>query len=148
MEIILRERVEKLGTKGDVVKVSDGYARNFLLPKKLAVLATPANMKQIEQEKASAVRKEAKEKQEAEALAQQLSKLSLQIARKVGENDVLYGSVTSMDIAELLETKGFNIDRRKIDLAEALKSVGQHDVPVKLHREVTAFVRVEVIKED
>jgi large subunit ribosomal protein L9 len=148
MEIILRERVEKLGTKGDVVKVSDGYARNFLLPKKLAVLATPANMKQIEQEKASAVRKEAKEKQEAEALAQQLSQLSLQIARKVGENDVLYGSVTSMDIAELLENKGFNIDRRKIDLPEALKSVGQHDVPVKLHREVTAFIRVEVIKEE
>jgi large subunit ribosomal protein L9 len=148
MEIILRERVEKLGTKGDVVNVSDGYARNFLLPKKLAVLATPANMKQIEQEKAAAVRREAKEKQEVEALARQLSQVSIQVSRKVGENEVLYGSVTSMDIAELLEAKGFTVDRRKIDLQEALKSLGQHDVPIKLHREVTAFIKVEVIKEE
>lgn len=148
MEIILRERVEKLGTKGDVVNVSDGYARNFLLPKKLAVLATPANMKQIEQEKAAAVRREAKEKQEVEALARQLSQVSIQVSRKVGENEVLYGSVTSMDIAELLEAKGFTVDRRKIDLQEALKSLGQHDVPIKLHREVTAIIKVEVIKEE
>jgi large subunit ribosomal protein L9 len=148
MDIILRERVEKLGTKGDVVNVSDGYARNFLLPKKLAVLATPANMKQIEQEKAAAVRREAKEKQEVEALARQLSQVSIQVSRKVGENEVLYGSVTSMDIAELLEAKGFTVDRRKIDLQEALKSLGQHDVPIKLHREVTAFIKVEVIKEE
>jgi large subunit ribosomal protein L9 len=148
MEIILRERVEKLGTKGDVVNVSDGYARNFLLPKKLAVLATPSNMKQIEQEKAAAVRREAKEKQEVEALARQLSQVSIQVSRKVGENEVLYGSVTSMDIAELLEAKGFTVDRRKIDLQEALKSLGQHDVPIKLHREVTAFIKVEVIKEE
>jgi large subunit ribosomal protein L9 len=148
MEIILRERVEKLGTKGDVVNVSDGYARNFLLPKKLAVLATPANMKQIEQEKAAAVRREAKEKQEVEALARQLSQVSIQVSRKVGENEVLYGSVTSMDIAELLEAKGFTVDRRKIDLQETLKSLGQHDVPIKLHREVTAFIKVEVIKEE
>ncbi len=148
MEIILRERVEKLGTKGDVVNVSDGYARNFLLPKKLAVLATPSNMKQIEQEKAAAVRREAKEKQEVEALARQLSQVSLQVSRKVGENEVLYGSVTSMDIAELLEAKGFTVDRRKIDLQEALKSLGQHDVPIKLHREVTAFIKVEVIKDE
>ena len=147
MEIILRERVEKLGTKGDVVNVSDGYARNFLLPKKLAVLATPANMKQIEQEKAAAVRREAKEKQEAEALAKQLSQVSLEVSRKVGENEVLYGSVTSMDIAQLLEAKGFTVDRRKIDLHEALKSLGQHDIPIKLHREVTAFVKVEVTRE-
>jgi large subunit ribosomal protein L9 len=147
MEIILRERVEKLGTKGDVVNVSDGYARNFLLPKKLAVLATPANMKQIEQEKAAAVRREAKEKQEAEALAKQLSQVSLQVSRKVGENEVLYGSVTSMDIAQLLEANGFTVDRRKIDLHEALKSLGQHDIPIKLHREVTAFVKVEVTRE-
>ena len=148
MDIILRERVEKLGTKGDVVNVSDGYARNFLLPKKLAVLATPANMKQIEQEKAAAVRREAKEKQEVEALARQLSQVSIQVSRKVGENEVLYGSVTSMDIAELLEAKGFTVDRRKIDLQEALKSLGQHDVPIKLHREVTAFIKVEVIKDE
>jgi large subunit ribosomal protein L9 len=148
MEIILRERVEKLGTKGDVVNVSAGYARNFLLPKKLAVLATPANMKQIEQEKAAAVRREANEKEEAEALARQLSQVSLQVSRKVGENEVLYGSVTSMDIAQLLEAKGFTVDRRKIDLHEALKSLGQFDVPIKLHREVTAFVKVEVTKEE
>ena len=148
MEIILRERVEKLGTKGDVVNVSDGYARNFLLPKKLAVLATPSNMKQIEQEKAAAVRREAKEKQEVEALARKLSQVSIQVSRKVGENEVLYGSVTSMDIAELLEAKGFTVDRRKIDLQEALKSLGQHDVPIKLHREVTAFIKVEVIKDE
>lgn len=148
MEIVLRERVDKLGGKGDVVNVSDGYARNYLLPKKLAVLATPANLKQIEQEKAAAVRREAKEKQEAEALAQQLSRVSLRVARKVGENDVLYGSVTSMDLAELLAGQGFTVDRRKIDLPEPLKSLGQHDVPIKLHREVTAFVKVEVVREE
>lgn len=148
MEIILRERIEKLGGRGDVVKVSPGYARNYLLPKKLAVLATSANMKQIEQEKAAAVRREAKEKQDAEALAQQLAQLSLQVRRKVGENEVLYGSVTSLDIAELLTAKGFAIDRRKIDLPETLKSLGQHDVGIKLHREVTASVKVEVLKEE
>ena len=148
MEIILRERVENLGTKGDVVKVSDGYGRNYLLPKRLAVLATPANVKQIAQEKAAAVRREANEKQEAESLAQQLSKVSLHVSRKVGEHDVLYGSVTSLDIAELLKAQGFTIDRRKIELGEPLKSVGQHDVPIKLHREVTVFVKVEVAREE
>ena len=148
MEVILRERVEKLGTKGDVVKVSPGYARNFLLPKRLAVLATPANRLQIDQEKSAAVRREAKEKQDAEALAHQLSNVPVQISRKVGEHDVLYGSVTSMDIAELLQTKGFTVDRRKIDLPEAIKSIGQFDVPIKLHREVTAFVKLEVSKEE
>jgi large subunit ribosomal protein L9 len=148
MEIILRERVENLGTKGDIVKVSDGYGRNYLLPKRLGVLATPSNVKQIEQEKAAAVRREAKEKQEAESLAQQLSKVSLRVSRKVGEHDVLYGSVTSLDIAELLQAQGFTIDRRKIELGEPLKSVGQHDVPIKLHREVTAFVKIEVVRED
>jgi large subunit ribosomal protein L9 len=148
MEVILRERIEKLGTKGDVVKVSPGYARNFLLPKRLAVLATDANRLQIEQEKAAAVRRGAREQQEAESLAHQLSKVSIQVSRKVGEHNVLYGSVTSMDIAELLEAKGFTVDRRKIDLTEPLKSIGQFDVPIKLHREVTAFVRLEVVKEE
>src|SRR5215467_8929137 len=99
MEIILREKVGTLGSKGDIVRVSDGYARNFLLPKKLAALATPANIRQIEQEKAAATRREAVEKEEAALLAQQLSNISLSVTRKVGENDVLYGSVTSMDIA-------------------------------------------------
>jgi large subunit ribosomal protein L9 len=148
MEIILREKIEKLGTKGDIVRVSDGYARNFLLPKRLAVLATPANMRQIEQEKAAAVRREAIEKQEAEMLAQQLARVSLSLSRKVGENDVLYGSVTSMDIAEALEAKGFAIDKRKIELPETIKSLGKFDIPVKLHREVTALVSLVVSKED
>jgi len=148
MEIILRERINSLGVRGDVVIVSPGYARNYLLPKKLAVLATPANMKQIEQEKAAAVRREALERNDAEALAQQLSQVAIQVNRKVGENEVLYGSVTAMDIAELLAAKGFTIDRRKLDLPEAIKSLGQHDVPLKLHRDVTAFIKVEVLKEE
>lgn len=148
MEIILRERVEKLGGKGEIVKVSDGYARNYLLPKNLAVVANPANIRMVEQEKAAAVRREAKEKQEAELLAQQLAKIVLQVRRKVGEHDVLYGSVTSMDIAELLSAKGFNIDRKRMDLQEPLKSIGQFDVPIKLHREVTTFVKVEVLREE
>ena len=148
MDIILREKIEKLGTKGHIVRVSDGYARNFLLPKKLAVLATPANIRQIEQEKAAAVRREAIEKQEAEALAQQLSSVCLNLSRKVGENDVLYGSVTSMDIAEALEAKGFSIDKRRIELPEAVKSLGKFDIPIKLHREVTALVGLVVSKED
>jgi len=148
MEIILREKVEKLGAKGDIVRVSDGYARNFLLPKKLAALATPANIRQIEQEKAAAIRQEAREKQDAEALSQQLSNVSVTLTRRVGENEVLYGSVTSMDIAEALQAKGFNIDKRKIELDDAIKSVGRFDVPVRLHREVTVLVSVEVSKED
>ena len=148
MDIILREKIEKLGTKGDIVHVSDGYARNFLLPKKLAMVATPANIRQIEQEKAAAVRREAVEKQEAEALAQQLSRVSLNLSRKVGEHDVLYGSVTSMDIAEALEARGFTIDKRKIELTEAIKSLGKFDIPVKVHREVTALVGLVVSKED
>jgi large subunit ribosomal protein L9 len=148
MEIILRERVEKLGTKGDIVRVSDGYARNFLFPKKLAVLATTTNIRQIEQERAAAVRREALEKQEAEELARQLSKVSLTLTRKAGESDVLYGSVTSMDIAEALAAKGFTLDRRKIELSEPIKSLGKVDVPIRLHREITAFVGLVVSKEE
>lgn len=148
MEVILRERVDNLGVKGDVVKVSDGYARNFLLPKKLAVTATAANRQQIEHEKAVAVRREAKEKQEAEVLAQQLSRVSLCLSRKVGENDILYGSVTSMDLAEALKEKGYTIDRRKIEMEDHLKSVGQFKVPVKLHRDLTVFLNVEVVREE
>jgi large subunit ribosomal protein L9 len=148
MEVILREKVEKLGAKGDIVRVSDGYARNFLLPKKLADLATPSNIRQIEQEKAAAIRREAREKQDAEALSQQLSSISVSLTRRVGENEVLYGSVTSMDIAEALQAKGFNIDKRKIELDDAIKSIGRFDVPIRLHREVTVLVSVEVAKED
>jgi large subunit ribosomal protein L9 len=148
MEVILREKIEKLGAKGDIVRVSDGYARNFLLPKKLADLATPSNIRQIEQEKAAAIRREAREKQDAQALSQQLSKVSVTLTRRVGENEVLYGSVTSMDISEALEAKGFNIDKRKIELEDTIKSLGRFDVPIRLHREVTALVSVEVAKED
>jgi len=148
MEVILREKIEKLGAKGDIVRVSDGYARNFLLPKKLAHLATPANIRQIEQEKAAALRLEAREKQDAEALSQQLSKVSVALTRRVGENEVLYGSVTSMDISEALQAKGFSIDKRKIEMEDAIKSLGRFDIPIRLHREVTVLVSVEVSKED
>ena len=148
MNVILRERIEKLGDRGEVVAVKPGYARNYLLPRRKAVLATPHNMRQVEQEQAAAVRREAIEKNESEMLAQQLAEVSLQFTRKVGEQDVLYGSVTSLEIAESLHEKGFEIDRRKIDLEEPLKSLGGHNVPIKLHREVTAVVSVEVLREE
>ena len=148
MEVILKEDVQKLGHRGDVVKVADGYGRNYLLPGKLAIEATAANKAVIEQMKASAVRRSAKEKTEAEALVQQLNNVTLVFERKVGENDHLFGSVTSADIAQQLEAKGFNIDRRKVQLEEPLKQVGEFHVPVKLHREVTAHVAVTVKGEE
>jgi large subunit ribosomal protein L9 len=144
MEIILKEDVNKLGHRGDVVKVADGYGRNYLLPEKLAIEATLANKAVIEQMKASAVRKSAKEKTGAEQLATQLSEVELVFERKVGENEHLFGSVTSGDIAQQLEAKGFTIDRRKISLEEPLKTIGEYHVPVKLHREVTSHVKVTV----
>ena len=144
MEVILKEDVNKLGHRGDVVKVADGYGRNFLLPGKLAIEANAANKAVVEQMKASSVRKSAKEKTEAEALATQLSAVELVFERKVGENEHLFGSVTSGDIAHQLEAKGFTIDRRKISLEEPLKTIGEYHVPVKLHREVTSHVKVTV----
>jgi large subunit ribosomal protein L9 len=144
MEVILKEDVNNLGHRGDVVKVADGYGRNFLLPKKLAMEATAANKAVIEQMKASAVRRSAKEKAEAEALVAQLNTITLVFERKVGEHDHLFGSVTSADIAHELEAKGFNIDRRKVQLEEPLKQVGEFHIPVKLHREVTAHIAVTV----
>jgi large subunit ribosomal protein L9 len=144
MEVILKEDVNKLGHRGDVVKVADGYGRNFLLPGKLAIEANAANKAVIEQMKASSVRKSAKEKTGAEALATQLSDVELVFERKVGENDHLFGSVTSGDIAHQLEAKGFTIDRRKISLEEPLRTIGEYHVPVKLHREVTSHVKVTV----
>ena len=144
MEVILKEDVNNLGHRGDVVKVAEGYGRNYLLPKKLAMEANAADKAVIEQMKASAVRRSAKEKTEAEALVQQLNNVTLVFERKVGENDHLFGSVTSADIAQQLEAKGFNIDRRKVQLEEPLKQVGEFHVPVKLHREVTAHVAVTV----
>ena len=144
MEVILKEDVIKLGHRGDVVKVADGYGRNYLLPGKLAIEANAANKAVIEQMKGSAIRKSAKEKVEAEQLAAQLSAVELVFERKVGEHDHLFGSVTSGDIAHELELKGYKIDRRKISLEDPLKTIGEYHVPVKLHREVTSHVKVTV----
>jgi len=148
MEVILKEDVNNLGHRGDVVKVAAGYGRNYLLPQNLAMEANAANKSVIEQMKNSAIRKSAKEKTEAEALVAQLDAIALNFTRKTGENDHLFGSVTSGDIAQQLEEKGFNIERRKIHLEEPLKSLGDFLVPVRLHREVTAHVKVVVAAED
>ncbi len=147
MEVILKEDVAKLGSRGDVVKVAEGYGRNFLLPKKLAIEATPANRAVIDQMKASAVRRLAREKGDAEGLAQQLSGVALAFTRKSGEHDQLFGSVTSADIAHELEHKGFQIDRRKIQLTEPLRTVGEFNVSIKLHRDVVVPVKVAIHKE-
>ena len=144
MEVILKEDVNNLGHRGDVVKVAEGYGRNFLLPKKLAIEANAGNRAVIEQMKQSAVRKSAKEKESAEILVAQLNQVELVFTRKVGENDHLFGSVTSSEIAHEIEAKGFTIDRRKISLEEPLKQLGEFHIPVKLHREVTAHVKVTV----
>lgn len=147
MEVILKEDVAKLGSRGDVVKVAEGYGRNYLLPRKLAIEATTANRAVIDQMKAAAVRRTAKEKGDAEALAQQFAGLGLTFTRKSGEHDQLFGSVTSADIARELEGKGFNIDRRKIQLDEPLKTLGDHHVSIKLHKEVSVPVTVHIRKE-
>jgi len=147
MEVILKEDVLKLGHRGDVIKVADGYGRNYLLPGKLAIEANAANKAVIEQMKASAVRKSAKEKTQSEELAKLMDAVELTFERKVGENDHLFGSVTSGDIAHQLEAKGYSVDRRKIALEEPLKQLGEFHVPVKLHRDVTAHVKV-TIKSD
>ncbi len=147
MEVILKEDINKLGHRGDVVKVAEGYGRNYLIPKKLAIEATAGNKAVIEQMKAAAVRKSAKEKGSAEQLGNQLDGVVVEFTRKSGEHDQLFGSVTSSDIAHALEAKGFNIDRRKISLDVPLKAVGTFDVPVKLHREVTVNVKAVVKKE-
>ena len=148
MEVILKEDVNKLGHRGDVVKIADGYGRNYLLPSKLAIEATPANKAVIEQMKGSAVRKLAKEKVIAEDLAKTLESVELVFERKVGENDHIFGSVTSGDIAHQLEEKGYTIDRRKISLEEPLKSLGEFHVPIKLHREVTSHIKVTIKGEE
>lgn len=147
MEVILKEDIIKLGQRGDVVKVAEGYGRNYLIPHKLAIEATAGNKAVIEQMKAASVRKSAKEKGSAEELGKQLNGVVLEFTRKSGEHDQLFGSVTSSDIAHALEAKGFTIDRRKIVLDVPLKNVGEFDVPVKLHREVTATVKA-VVKKD
>jgi large subunit ribosomal protein L9 len=147
MEVILREHVDNLGRRGDVVKVADGYARNYLLPRKLALAVTDSNKRQIERERKIFEVREAEEKQQAEALAERLEQLDIEIARRVGEHDTLYGSVTSADIAHALEAKGFKVDKRKITLAEPLKTIGEVTVPLKIHRDVTAQVKVKVVPD-
>jgi len=147
MEVILREHVEHLGQRGDVVKVAAGYARNYLLPRKLALAVTDNNKRQIEREKKIAEARDAEDRAQAEAIAQRLAQLDIEIARRVGENDTLYGSVTSQDIAQALKDKGFDVDRRKITLDEPLKALGESTVPVKIHRDVTAQLKVRVVAQ-
>jgi large subunit ribosomal protein L9 len=148
MEVILKEDVDTLGHRGDVVKVADGYGRNFLLPKKLAIEATAANKNVIDQMKQSAIRRSANEKASAQELVAQMEQVELVFARKVGEHDHLFGSVTSSDIAHALEQKGYTIDRRKVQLDEPLKQLGEFHIPVKLHREVSAHIKVTVSAEE
>ena len=147
MEVILKEDVANLGHRGDVVKVAEGYGRNFLLPRKLALQATLANKAVVEQMKSAAARRSASEKAVAEALVTKLEPVVLSFTRKTGEAGQLFGSVTSADIAAGLESKGFEVDRRKIQLAEPIKSLGDFTVAIKLHREVTAHVKVKVVAE-
>ncbi|HEY7617566.1 MAG TPA: 50S ribosomal protein L9 [Terriglobales bacterium] len=147
MEVILKEDVAKLGSRGDVVKVADGFGRNYLLPRKLAIEATTGNKAVIEQMKAASVRRSAKEKAQAEELSKQFDGLSVSFIRKTGEHDQLFGSVTSGDIADALDKKGFNIDRRKIQLHEPLKTLGEFMVPIKLHKDVTTHLKVVIEKE-
>jgi large subunit ribosomal protein L9 len=147
MEVILREHVEHLGNRGDVVKVAAGYARNYLLPRKLALAVTDNNKRQIDREKKIAEARDAEDKAQAEAIAQRLTQLDIEIPRRVGENDTLYGSVTSQDIAQALKDKGFDVDKRKIALADPLKALGESLVPIKIHRDVTAQLRVKVVPQ-
>ena len=147
MDIILREDVENLGARGQVVKVAAGYARNFLLPKRLAVSATDSNKKIVEQERQAHLRKEVLQKSEAEDLAKLLGAVTVSIARKAGENGQLFGSVTAGDIADALEAQKFNIDRRKVHLEEAIRTLGDHKVAIRLHRDVSTEITVSVVAE-
>ena len=145
--ILLREDVEALGGRGEIVKVKAGYARNYLLPHGLATLATKGNVKQIEQERSALLKRAAEERSTAEAQKEQMGTIELSFERKAGEGGTLFGSVTSMDIAEALQAKGYEIDRRKITLRDAIKETGDYTVPVKLHREVVLQVPVKVTAE-
>jgi large subunit ribosomal protein L9 len=148
MDVILREDVEKLGTRGQLVKVAPGYARNFLLPKKMAVAATESNKKIVEQERQAHLRREAKVAGEAGDLAKLMESVVVTITQKAGENGQLFGSVTSKDIADALEAQGYTIERRKIALDEPIKSLGEFKVPLRLHRDVTVEIAVNVVKEE
>jgi len=148
MEVILREEIEKLGRRGDVVKVAAGYARNYLLPKRLAVAANESNKKIVEQEKQAYLRRESKEIGDATDLAKMMGSVEVTIAQKAGENDQLFGSVTAQDIVAALEKAGYTIDRKKVNLAEPIKALGDYKVTVRLHREVSVELPVHVIKEE
>ena len=147
MEVILREHVDNLGKRGEIVKVADGFARNYLLPRKLALPATDGNRKHVERERKIMETREAEEKAAAEAIATRLATVDIAIARRVGDTEQLYGSVTAADIVDFLKSKGFEVDRRKLILPEPLKTLGEFDVPLKLHREVTVPLKVKVVKE-
>ena len=148
MEVILREEIEKLGRRGEVVKVANGYARNFLLPRRLAVAATESNKKIVDQEKQAHLRREAKEIGDASELAKLMASVDITIRQKAGDHDQLFGSVTAQDIAALLEKQGYTIDRRKVQLEEPIKTLGDFKVLVRLHREVTVELPVHVVKEE
>jgi large subunit ribosomal protein L9 len=148
MELILRQDVEHLGRRGDVVQVKGGYGRNFLLPRKLAMAVTAGNRKVVEQERASALKRDAREQSDAQQLATMLAQTTITIARKSGENGVLFGSVTSLDLAEALHKKGFEIDRKKIHLEDPIKQLGEFQVPVRLHKDVTVSLPVQVVAEE
>ena len=147
MEVILRQHVDNLGRRGEIVKVADGYARNYLLPRKLALPATAGNKQHVERERRLFEAREAEERGQAEAIAARLNAITVQIARRVGDTEQLYGSVTASDIAEFLKGKGFDIDRRKLILPEPIKAIGEHEVPLKLHRDVTVPLKVHVVRE-
>ena len=147
MELILRDDVEKLGRRGEIVKVAEGYARNFLLPRGLGMPVTPANKAMIEKERKAHEARLAKEKAEFESLAERIAGLRFVAPRKVGENEVLYGSVTGADVAEFLKAKGIEIDKRKVQLDEAIKHLGEHEVKIRLHPEVLATIKLLVTKE-
>jgi large subunit ribosomal protein L9 len=148
MEVILRTHVEKLGNRGEIVKVADGYARNYLLPRKLALVATEGNKKHVERERRIVETREAEERSVADAVAARLAGVELIFPRRVGDTGHLYGSVTSGDIADALKAKGFEVDRRKLILPEALKTIAEHAVNLKLHRDVTVTLKVQVVKEN
>jgi large subunit ribosomal protein L9 len=148
MQIILQQDIEKLGTRGQVVEVAEGYARNFLLPRKLALEASANNMRRLEKMRTAFAIQEASEKEEAQKVAETLATVSLELTRKAGEKDQLFGSVTSADISEALAAKGYNLDKRKIVLADPIKLVGEYDIPIKLHREVSATVKLAVKKDE
>lgn len=148
MQIILQEDVEKLGTRGQVVEVAEGYARNFLLPRKLALEASAGNLKRLEKMRTVFAKREATERADAQSLAEVLANVSLEFTRRAGDNDQLFGSVTSADISEALAAQGYTVDKRKVALPEPIKLVGEFEVPLKLHRELGANVKVVVKKEE